>query len=190
MNNPTKYEGVENIDPIRISAESEDVFNSARLLLLFNVISSALGGKGTSINRLGYYDFFSAQPFLVFSEYSSTKIDLVLKGFELTTVSYMSSSQRFSNRREKLKYYLSSLLIRDLISIQNVDGEILYYITPRGKDIVNYFKTLYSLSYCQSAEIIVKKLSKLGDKRLDNEAKEWLKAKSFMMDLYDFNTSE
>jgi hypothetical protein len=190
MDNQTRREEMDALEPIRVSAESEDIFCSARLLLLFSVINSVLGEKGISINRLGYYDFFSAQPFLVFSDYSSTKIDLVLKGFELTTVSYMSSSQRFSNRREKLKYYLSNLLIRALISVQNIDGEILYYITPKGKEIVRYFKSLYSLSYCQSAEIIVKKLSKLNDKKLDNEAKEWLKAKSFMMDLYEFSKAE
>ncbi len=177
----------ENTTKIRFSAEDDDIFNSARLLMLFKIIDDILESGGISINRIAYYDFFSAQPFLVFSEkQSSVKLDLILKGFEATTVGYISSSQRFTNRREKLKHHLSGLLMRDLIDIRNIDSQLLYSITSRGKEIAKSLKSLYSLAYQESSVIIIKKLAKLSDTKLDNDAREWLKAKTFIIDLYDF----
>jgi len=172
---------------IRFSAEGEDLFNSARLLMLFNTFDEIGDSTGINIERVAYYDFFSAQPFLVFTEDDAdSKLELLIDGFEATTIGYISSSQRFTNRREKLKHYLAGLLMRDLIDVRNIDGQLLYCITKKGKETAVKFKTLYSLAYKKSSAIIIKKLARLSEKKLSDNAREWLRAEPFIIDLYDF----
>jgi len=172
---------------IRFSAEDEDLFNSARLLLLFDVLEGHGIKGGINIERAAYYDFFSAQPFLVLGKgEKDIKFELLYEGFESTTIGYISSSQRFTNRREKLKHYLAGLLVRNLIQVNNVNSQLLYSITEEGKYVATQFKSLYTKAYKKSAGIIIKKLSKMSDKKLTDNAREWLRAEPFLIDLYDF----
>ena len=172
---------------IRFSAEDEDIFNSARLLMLFDVLEGQGTNEGINIERAAYYDFFSAQPFLVLGkDEKDIKFELLYEGFESTTIGYISSSQRFANRREKLKHYLAGLLTRDLIKVSNADGHLLYSITEEGKRVASQFKSLYTKAYRKSGRIITNKLSKMSNKKLAENAREWLKAEPFLIDLYDF----
>jgi len=172
---------------LRFSVEDEELFNSARLLILFDVLDEKEIMDGINIERIGYYDFFSAQPFLIFGEgEKDIKLDLLLHGFEATTISYISSSQRFTNRREKLKHYLAGLIMRNLIIVNNANGQFLYSITKEGKQIASQFKAMYIMAYRKSADIIITKLSKMNDRILASKARQWLKAEPFIIDLYDF----
>jgi len=172
---------------IRFSAEDEDLFNSARLLLLFDVLEGHGIKGGINIERAAYYDFFSAQPFLVLGKgEKDIKFELLYEGFESTTIGYISSSQRFANRREKLKHYLARLLTLDLIKVSNADGQLVYSITKEGKCVASKFKSLYTKAYRKSGRIITNKLSKMSNKKLAENAREWLKAEPFLIDLYDF----
>ena len=172
---------------IKFSAEDEDLFNSARLLLLFKILDKMEVRKGINIERIGYYDFFSAQPFLIFGEDDKeTRLDLIYYGFESKTISYGSSSQRFENRREKLKQYLAGLIVRDLITIENIDGELVYSITETGKIVANMFNTFYDAAYQKSARLVIEKLKNLSNKKISMNAREWLKAEPFIIDLYNF----
>jgi hypothetical protein len=174
-------------DIIKCSPDEEDLFNSARLLALFGVLNEQKDDAGIPIERIAYYDFFSAQPLLILEkEETNLKLDLLFFGFETTSVSYISSSQRFSNRRERLKHYLSNLIMRDLITVYNSDGKLLYKITDYGNEIASKFNAMYIQAYKKSAELILKKLSKLSDKQLAMNSKQWLKAEAFVIDLYDF----
>lgn len=167
-------------------ADNEELFNLARLLALFDILDEGKNACGANIERVAYYDFFSAHPMLIFNNDKTIKLDLLLIGFESMTISYISSSQRFANRREKLKHYLAGLLIRDLISVTNYQGQIVYSITCRGKEVASEFKSMYIKAYRRSAELIINRLSKMSDKALATNAKAWLKAESFMIDLYDY----
>lgn len=170
----------------KFSAEDEVLFNSARLLVLFDILSKLGYHEGIDIERIGYYDFFSAQPFLVFNNDIETKLELLYYGFEYSTVGYISSSQRFTSRRQKNKHYLAALIMKDLISVKNLDGKFFYSITEKGKTVALNFKSLYAQAYRKSAEIIIKKLGKMSDNKLALNARQWLKAESFMVDLYDY----
>lgn len=173
--------------PIHFSAEDEDLFNSARLLILFQMLDETGYSSGANIERIAYYDFFSAQPFLVFGkDDSNVKLDLLLQGFESTTIGYISSSQRFANRRERLRHYLAGLLMRDLILVTNSDGQLLYSITDKGRQTAGQFKSLYITAYRKSATFVIDKLARLSDKKLAESSKQWLRAEAFMVDLYDF----
>jgi hypothetical protein len=172
---------------VKFSAEDEDLFNSARLLLLFKVLDKMDVRKGINIERIGYFDFFSAQPFLIFREDDEdTRLDLIYYGFESKTISYGSSSQRFENRREKLKQYLAGLIVRDLITIENIDGELVYSITETGKIVADMFNNFYDAAYQKSAKLIIGKLKNMSNKKISANAREWLKAEPFVIDLYDF----
>lgn len=170
----------------KFSAEDEVLFNSARLLVLFETLSKLGFSDGIDLERTGYYDFFSAQPFLVFNDDVEIKLELLYCGFESSTIGYISSSQRFTSRRQKNKHYLAALIMRDLISVRNLNGKFLYSITEKGKTAALNFKSLYVQAYRKSAEIIIKKFGKMSDTKLAINAREWLKAESFMIDLYDY----
>lgn len=172
---------------LKISADDDDLFNSARILILFDVFDENDTLCGLNIEKIGYYDFFSAQPFLIFgNDEKSLKVQLLLNGFEETTIGYMSSSQRFVNRREKLKHYIALLISRDLVKTTVYNGEIVYSITEQGQNIADVFNTQYDFSYRKSAKLIIKKFKGWSTNKISLNAKKWLKAESFVVDLFDF----
>ena len=59
------------------TAEDATVFNSTRILLLLDTISDS---EHLDLERLGYYDFFSANPFLMIPEGTSEHPSLELAG--------------------------------------------------------------------------------------------------------------
>lgn len=170
---------------ILFSPEDVTLFNSARLLILFDELEN-LGIKGEDLERLSYYDFFAANPFLIITKDDPLWLDLEIAGFETYTVGYISSSQRYRTKRSRLKQYLSILLSKNLIEVSNVDKKILYRITPTGIKTANQIKSMYAIAYQKSAKHIVKRLKGYSDKKLGEESIKWLEAKSFqIVDLYD-----
>lgn len=166
--------------------EDEDIFNASRLLIMFEVLNIYGKKKLVSIERISYYDFFSANPLLIFNDNLSIKNKLVYEGFPSNTISYISSSHRFINRMEKLKYYMSYLISRDLIDIANCDGRINYLITNKGTDVSNSIKTFYANAYKESCRIVIKHLESMSDTKLWKESQKWLKAENFVIDLIDY----
>lgn len=171
---------------IKESVENDSIFNMGRLLALFSVFNEIFPDDSLNIDRIAYYDFFSSQPFLIFNNDKETKIELLYYGFEASTIGYISSSQRFTTRREMSKFYLAGLLMRDLIQVKNLDGRYGYSITNSGKKIASKFKSMYIEAYQKSAVLVIKKLHHLNEKKLDQNAKLWLKAEPFMIELYDY----
>ena len=169
---------------ILFSPEDVTLFNSARLLILFDELEN-LGIKGEDLERLSYYDFFAANPFLIITKDDPLWLDLEIAGFETYTVGYISSSQRYRTKRSRLKQYLSILLSKNLIEVSNVDKKILYRIAPTGIKTANQIKSMYAIAYRKSAKHIVKRLKGYSDKKLWEESSKWLEAKSFQVDLYD-----
>ncbi len=96
-----------------VRPEDLDEFRQARLLLLLRGLAS-LAAPAPDLERLSFYDFFSANPFLVPIE-EATRIALASAGFDVTNLSYQSSSQRFANNRARLQFDLAMLLARDLV---------------------------------------------------------------------------
>jgi hypothetical protein len=169
---------------IHFSSEDEDIFNASRLLILFDVLNKSAKYKSVGIERIPYYDFFSANPFLIFNS-DKSKVELRLEGFPSRTISYSSSNHRFISRVEKLKYCISYLISRDLINIDYNDGRILYIITQKGIDIAATIKTFYSNSYRKSSIMVIKLLEPMSNTKLFKESKKWLKADTFVLDLID-----
>lgn len=168
---------------IKLYTEDEILFHYSRLLILFDVLDEYGVSDGIGIERVSYYDMFSDKPFLIFQDDEEAKIELLFHGFESKTLGYISSSQIFSSRREKLRHYIAGLICRNLISFKNIDRQIKYSITQEGKSVANCYKSLYVKAYKKSAELVIKKLSKISDTKLLQLSKDWLKAEPFTMDL-------
>jgi hypothetical protein len=172
---------------IRLIFAPEDavVFNSSRLLLLFEVLSELRSKNGLDLERLCYYDFFSANPFLIITEDDPLHLEIEVEGFEPNKLEYISTAQRYSTKRASIKEYLALLLAKGLISVANKNGKLLYEITPLGIEISKQINTIYALAYRKSVSCIIKKLKDYSDKQLGEKASDWLEAKSFQVDLYD-----
>ncbi|WP_338069306.1 hypothetical protein, partial [Streptomyces antimycoticus] len=85
--------------------EDEVTFRLAQLLLLLDAVAEQ-DVKGASLERIGYYDFLSANPFLVVDSDGREGNMLRLAGFDPRVLSYASSSQRFTSRRERIQHDL------------------------------------------------------------------------------------
>lgn len=171
--------------PLPLRPDDLDEFRLARLLLLLNVVHEHASAKPLDIERLGYYDFFAANPFLVFDNKSPEYKAMVLAGFESKNLSYQSSAQRFTNRRGRLQHDLSRLVAYNLAGAIVSHGRVTYAITASGQKFTSQLQALYALAYQRSARIVVKKLGALSDRRLEDDAKHWLRAESLMIDIFD-----
>ena len=146
---------------------------------------SAQGKGATGIDRLGYYEFFAANPFLVVEPRSADGRRLLAAGFEFLNLDYQSSSQRFTNRRARLQRDLATLTSLGLVDVEAIDGRVGYRATDGGMAAGAALHAMYALAYRTSAEIIIQRLRRLSDARLRADAAAWLKADALLIGLYD-----
>lgn len=153
--------------------EDDTVFRLAQLVLLLDSpVVRKVGGL--SLERLSYYDFLTANPLLMITdENDNDRNRLIMCGFDGHALSYASPTQRFTSRRERLQHDLARLVAYDLVAVV-ADGTIKYVITLAGQSIATQFSAMYSRAYRVSAEIVVKRLAKLSDRRLRELAREWI----------------
>ncbi|HEV3166810.1 MAG TPA: ABC-three component system middle component 2 [Isosphaeraceae bacterium] len=177
-------------DTERLVSRPEDLdeFRQGRLLLMLAGLDSVRSANHADLERLSYYDFFSANPFLVPGD-ASTRAKLSHAGFETSNLSYQSSSQRFANNRARLQFDLAVLTARGLVMPEVHDRRVNYRATPQGGQLAAAFRSLYADAFRKSASLIVDHLRHLSDTALRRDAKTWLRAETFMIDLYDRDTS-
>lgn len=168
------------LSPVR--ADDQDLFNAARLLLVFLSLKRA-NNQRVSVDRLIYYEFYSSHPYLLFTFEDAEWGDLVVTGFELTTVSYNSPSHKFVSERERIKAYLAALTSRGLISAAFEGGRIVYIITPIGEKAATEIRSLYASAYLKSAGIVIRRLKRLSDTALARESRRLLSRKALLFDL-------
>jgi hypothetical protein len=167
------------VRPDRLTA-----FRIARLLLL---ISTAGFSKrpAVGLERLAYYDFFADAPLLIFEPGTDQYRRLVLAGFSRRNLSYSSAAQRFTNRRARLQHDLALLVSRQLIAIDRSGRQMQWAITEAGSEVASRFRSLYALAFRESAELVVTRLWRLSDAALERDARAWLRAEPFLIDLVD-----
>lgn len=168
----------------RVAPETLPSFRAGQLLLLLAVMREE-GDGATGIDRLGYYEFFAANPFLVVEPRSADGRRLLAAGFEFLNLDYQSSSQRYTNRRARLQRDLATLTALGLSDVQAIDGRVGYRATEFGVASGEALYAMYALAYRTSAEIIIKRLRRLSESRLRADAAAWLKADTLLIDLYD-----
>lgn len=159
-------------NPVRVP-EDDTIFRLAQLVLLFDTPMVKKTG-GLSLERLSYYDFLAANPLLMITdETDADRNRLIMCGFDGRALSYASPTQRFTSRRERLQHDLARLVAYELVNI-TATGTIKYVLTAAGHDVASQFSAMYSRAYKVSAEIVVKRLVKLSDRRLRELAREWI----------------
>lgn len=152
--------------------EDDVVFRLAQLLLLFASLQR-LQQPGVSLERLGCYDFLVANPMLVLTAAEDAdRKRLLMAGFDGRALSYASPAHRFTTRRERLQHDLALLVAYGLVA-PTVDKSVLYAVTLPGIDIAGRFTAVYARSYRLSAEILIRRLSRLPDKRLREAVRTW-----------------
>ncbi|MDO3400948.1 hypothetical protein QWI29_12985 [Mycolicibacterium neoaurum] len=153
--------------------ENDTTFRLAQLLLLLDS-SGARKSGGLNLERLSYYDFLTANPLLmVTDEDDPDRNRLIMSGFDGRALSYASPSQRFTSRRERLQHDLARLASYGLVGVR-VSGSVEYFITDFGSDLASKFSAIYARAYRTSAEIVIRRLSRLSDRRLREDARGWI----------------
>jgi hypothetical protein len=155
------------------------------LLLLLDVAAAQTPLKPIDIERLAFYDFFAANPFLIVDEEDAARRDLLLAGFNVNSLSYNSSAQRFTNRRARLQHDLTVLLAHSLVRAETTHSRVAYAVTKQGSALSKELHALYAVAYRESASIVIRRLNRLSDKRLRENARAWLRAEGFLIDIYD-----
>ncbi|RSO10043.1 hypothetical protein DMH18_14440 [Streptomyces sp. WAC 06783] len=157
-----------------LAPEDEVPFRLAQLLLLLDAVAGQ-GAGGASLERIGYYDFLSANPFLVVPAEGREASLLRLAGFDPQVLAYASSSQRFTSRRERIQHDLSLLVAYGCCQVHNSGGVLAYSITMDGQLLSAQFTATYASSFSTAASIVVRRLRKLSDKRLREQTAHWLR---------------
>ncbi|GAA3389001.1 ABC-three component system middle component 2 [Streptomyces roseoviridis] len=157
-----------------VMPEDEVPFRLAQLLLLLDAVA-AQDANGATLERLGYYDFLSANPFLVVPSEGRDASLLRLAGFDPQVLAYASSSQRFTSRRERIQHDLALLVAYGCCKVRTRNGSLTYSITEAGQELGGQFTATYATSFAAAADIVVRQLRKLSDKRLREQTARWLR---------------
>ena len=164
--------------------EDRQVFRLAQLVLLLDV-AAANRLPVQTVDRLGFYDFFSANPFVVTSgdedRDATDRLDLRLAGFTDRQLSYASTGQRFASRRRRLQHDLSLLLAYGLAVVESRG----YGLTPAGQQVAEGLTSVYADGYREAARVVLRRLGRLSDRRLTQSAAAWLGQSWLLIDLLD-----
>lgn len=172
------------LDAARVAPETLPEFRAGQLLLLLGIMEeSRLASPG--IDRLGYYEFFTANPFLVVEPRSPDGLRLLAQGFHYQNLDYQSSSQRYANRRARLQRDLTILAARGLVETKAIEGRVAFHATADGVAAARALHAMYAVAYRASAAVILGRLKRLSDSQLRTQAAAWLKAEALLIDLYD-----
>ena len=179
VNESRRLSGASPRDP-----EDRPVFRLAQLALLLSVAQDQDVDVPT-IDRLGYFDFFSANPFLVVEGDTTRDVrdraDLRLAGFTKRLINYASSGQRFVSRRRRLQHDLALLVGYGVAEVTPTG----YGLAPGGQRVVAGLTSVYADAYRVSASIVLRRLGRMPDAQLRRSAEGWLDSNLLMLDFLD-----
>lgn len=162
--------------------EERTVFRVAQLALLLTAAEES-NTKLTNLDRVAYFDFFAANPFVVLDGESVDKdsrdrLTLRLAGFTDRQLTYGAVGHRFTTRRQRIQYDLALLVARGLATVL----PDRYAITPAGADFANALATVYADAYRTAAVVVFKRFGGLSETRLRAKAEKLLGAPWLLID--------
>jgi hypothetical protein len=169
--------------PLTTNPEDIAAFRMGQLLVLLDTIAEQ-DLEPPTLERLGYYDFFSANPFTLFAGDSREHRVLRLAGLSPKALSYTSSSHRWTTRRQRLENDLALMVAHGLAKRVPARGRIAYASSETGRHIVEHLFSLHGAAYRRSAELVLARLRKLSDPQLVAVAQERFKQPLFSLDIY------
>jgi hypothetical protein len=162
------------------SPEDHTRFRLAQLIILLGEIAPA-NAKGINLERIGYYDFFAANPFAMIDQANTRdRARLHRAAFNEGQLSYASTGSRFANRRQRLQHDLALLVAFGLVE-PRTGG---YGATEQSVVLVEQFHALYADQYRESVRVVHRHLRRLSEPQLAASARRWLRSPSLILDLY------
>jgi hypothetical protein len=160
--------------------EEHTVFRLTQLVILLGEVAPA-GDSGIDLERLGYYDFFAANPFVVVPDDElRDRARLHRAAFDERQLTYASTGSRFANRRKRLQHDFA-LLVAYGLAERRADG---YSQTGRGAQFVEGLTALYVDQYRESVNVVHARLKSLTPTALARQARDWLQTPSLVLDMY------
>lgn len=172
-------------DIIPLRPDDLRAFRLGRLMLLLDIVPELSSPKPMDVERISLYDFFADNPFLIFGRETPEHATLVLAGFDSRNLSYQSSAQRFSSRRERLQHDLAALIGYGLLCAATEARRVVYSLTGTGREHAQSLRSLYAQSYRTSAALVGKALNNLSDRALQQQTRAWLRADELLIDLFE-----
>lgn len=165
-------------DSLPILPEDLPAFRIAQLLVVLRGID-----QPTNMERLGYYSFFSANPMLIDSLSAGQRTALVMAGFDSRTIDHQSAAQRFANRRQRLRADVATLIAYGLAEARVENGAVLYGLALTGSEASSGLTAAYADGLRQASSVVLPLLRRLSDRRLRQQASEWLRVQHLDLDL-------
>lgn len=178
-----KTDGMPNALPLR--PDDLLAFRLGRLILLLDTVPGLPAPKPMDVERISLYDFFADNPFLIFGRETDEHETLVLAGFDSRNLSYQSSAQRFSSRRERLQHDLATLIAYGLAAATTEARRVVYSLTDSGRKRAASLRSLYAQAYRSSAALVSRALNKLSDRALQAQTRTWLRADELLIDMFE-----
>jgi hypothetical protein len=169
--------------PLRFDVESVLDFRLARLLLVLDEAQST-GVVIDTIDRIGYLDFFAANPFAILAEDDNLPADrlkLALSGFADRQLAYHSVGHRYVTRRKSLQEDLAIMFALGALSITAAG----YELTDTGHVASRALESAYGDSIRASSRIVTRRIGRLSRKKLYEEAERALGKSWLLIDLLD-----
>jgi hypothetical protein len=173
--------------------EEHDYFRAGQLLMLLAIAATAEVELST-IDRLTYLDFFSANPYAILDGADPEKderdrLGLAMAGFASEQLRYGNVGSRFATRRSRIQYDLSALVSRGLARV----GKEGYEITPHGREIANRLTSAYADAYRVGAATVIGRLARLSERALRRKVetllgRSWLLI-DFLADVHEATTA-
>ncbi len=178
--------GVERFpDALPLRPDDLLAFRLGRLVLLLDTVPGLPSAKPFDIERISFYDFFADNPFLIFGRDTPEHETLVMAGFDSRNLSYQSSAQRFSSRRERLQHDLATLVAYGLAAAVPEARRVVYALTESGTDYAVSLLSLYAQAYRTSAALVGRVLNRFSDRALQEQTRRWLRADDLLIDLFE-----
>lgn len=160
--------------------EDHTTFRLAQLIILLVEVAPA-DLKGLDLERIGYYDFFAANPFaMIDAANTRDRARLHRASFDESQLSYASTGSRFANRRQRLQHDLALLVAYGLVAPRSGG----YGSTEQGARVAGRFSAFYADQYRESVRVVHQHLKKLSEPQLAANARQWLRTPSLILDLY------
>lgn len=167
----------------RVDLESVPQFRLARLLIVFDE-AAVHKTKLDTIDRIGYFEFFSSNPYAVIEEDKSAARDrlrLALAGLDAGQLSYSSVGHRFVSRRRLLQNDLAHLFALGFLEIVD-DG---YSLSAEGTAAARSIRSVYADGLRAGAKVVSDRLGGLSRKQLNQAAERALGKSWLLLDFLD-----
>jgi hypothetical protein len=154
-----------------LSPDTLEPFRRGQLLVLLAEVDGLI-----SLDRLGYLEFFTANPHLAVAD-DKDRTRLELAGFTPNALSYQSASERFANRRSRLRSDLAALTAWGYVAPGMLDGRIACGLTPHGRDGAAALSTFYAEA-CRTSCAIIRPLLQGTETAVARRVAGWLSTRT------------